>query len=234
MPRETFQQELDGLVADVSELGTEVANSLESAVEAMIGRDTKVVEPELGVDAPMKPMPLATWAATREGSRMTWRSFRMSEKPKMETTMKRADPSETRAWVLIPAAHSNRSRSRPTRAPRTAATARRKTSSHGDIIARSPPNRRTFRRSRAPSFYTKAVKKSREQRRRASFLERLRGEVHSQSFQPRSEEASCLRGVSKAIAKREPSVARVFRHDLRHGCFGPAFPAVVGAGLADA
>ncbi len=185
MPRETFQQELDGLVADVSELGTEVANSLESAVEAMIGRDTKVVEPELGVDAPMKPMPLATWAATREGSRMTCRSFRMSEKPKMETTMKRADPSETRAWVLIPAAHSNRSRSRPTRAPRTAATASRKTNSHGDIIARSPPNRSLPSITRS-FFYTKAVKKSREQRRRASFRERLQGKVHSQSFQPRS------------------------------------------------
>ena len=60
---------------------------------------------------------------------MTCRSFRMSQKPKMESTMKSADPSETRAWVLIPAAHSSRSRSRPTRAPGIAATARRKTSS---------------------------------------------------------------------------------------------------------
>jgi phosphate transport system protein len=54
MPRETFQQELDGLVADVIELGTEVATSLESVVEAMMGRDAKVVEPELGVDARYK------------------------------------------------------------------------------------------------------------------------------------------------------------------------------------
>jgi phosphate uptake regulator len=42
MPRETFQQELDGLVALVIELGTEVAASLKSAVEAMMGRDAKV------------------------------------------------------------------------------------------------------------------------------------------------------------------------------------------------
>jgi phosphate transport system protein len=54
MPREIFQQELDELVADVIELGTEVADSLESVVEAMMGRDAKVVEPELGVDARYK------------------------------------------------------------------------------------------------------------------------------------------------------------------------------------
>ena len=35
MPRETFQQELDGLVALVIELGTEVADSLESARASM-------------------------------------------------------------------------------------------------------------------------------------------------------------------------------------------------------
>ena len=54
MPRETFQQELDELVADVIELGTEVADALESVVEAMMDRDAKVVEPELGVDARYK------------------------------------------------------------------------------------------------------------------------------------------------------------------------------------
>jgi phosphate transport system protein len=54
MPRETFQQELDQLVADVMELGAEVASSLRSAVEAMMSRDAKVVEPELGVDARYK------------------------------------------------------------------------------------------------------------------------------------------------------------------------------------
>jgi phosphate transport system protein len=54
MPRETFQQELDELVADVIELGTEVASSLESAVEAMISHEARVVESELGVDARYK------------------------------------------------------------------------------------------------------------------------------------------------------------------------------------
>jgi phosphate transport system protein len=41
MPRETFQQELDQLVADVIELGAEVASSLESVVEAMVSRDAR-------------------------------------------------------------------------------------------------------------------------------------------------------------------------------------------------
>ena len=54
MPRETFQQELDELVADVIELGAEVASSLESAVEAMISHEARVVEAELGVDARYK------------------------------------------------------------------------------------------------------------------------------------------------------------------------------------
>ena len=54
MPRETFQQELDELVADVIELGAEVASSLESAVEAMISHEAGVVEAELGVDARYK------------------------------------------------------------------------------------------------------------------------------------------------------------------------------------
>ena len=48
--------------------------------------------------------------------------------------MNRADPSETRAWVLMPAAHSNRSRSRPTSPSKTAATKRRKTSSLGGPV----------------------------------------------------------------------------------------------------
>ena len=54
MPRETFQQELDELVADVIDLSTEIASSLENAVRAMESRDAKVVEPELGVDVRYK------------------------------------------------------------------------------------------------------------------------------------------------------------------------------------
>ena len=50
MPRETFQQELDGLVSDVLELGGEVEGSLENMVRAMEARDAEVARRELGVD----------------------------------------------------------------------------------------------------------------------------------------------------------------------------------------
>jgi phosphate transport system protein len=50
MPRETFQQELDGLISDVVELGAEVEASLENMVKAMEGRDANVARRELGVD----------------------------------------------------------------------------------------------------------------------------------------------------------------------------------------
>ena len=50
MPRETFQQELDDLVGEVMDLGTEVEGSLENMVKAMENRDAGVAEKELGVD----------------------------------------------------------------------------------------------------------------------------------------------------------------------------------------
>ena len=50
MPRETFQQELDGLVSDLIELGGEVEVSLENMVKAMEARDAEVARQELGVD----------------------------------------------------------------------------------------------------------------------------------------------------------------------------------------
>jgi len=50
MPRETFQQELDGLVSDLIELGGEVEASLENMVKAMETRDAGVASRELGVD----------------------------------------------------------------------------------------------------------------------------------------------------------------------------------------
>jgi phosphate transport system protein len=50
MPRETFQQELDGLISDVLELGSEVEVSLENMVKAMATRDASVASQELGVD----------------------------------------------------------------------------------------------------------------------------------------------------------------------------------------
>ena len=48
------------------------------------------------VPAPMKPMPLTTWAATRLGSRLTLFSRMTSWKPYWETTMINALPNETR------------------------------------------------------------------------------------------------------------------------------------------
>jgi phosphate transport system protein len=50
MPRETFQQELDGLIGDVIDLGKEVEGSLENMVVAMEARDADVAGRELGVD----------------------------------------------------------------------------------------------------------------------------------------------------------------------------------------
>src|ERR671917_61492 len=54
MPRETFQQELDDLVAEVLDLGGEVERSLESMVVAMETRDAGLANRELGVDARYK------------------------------------------------------------------------------------------------------------------------------------------------------------------------------------
>ena len=50
MPRETFQQELDDLVAEVLDLGGEVQGSLETMVKAMETRDADLASRELGVD----------------------------------------------------------------------------------------------------------------------------------------------------------------------------------------
>ena len=54
MPRETFQQELDDLVAEVLDLGEEVEGSLENMVKAMETRDADLANRELGVDARYK------------------------------------------------------------------------------------------------------------------------------------------------------------------------------------
>jgi phosphate transport system protein len=54
MPRETFQQELDDLVAEVLDLGGEVEGSLETMVKAMETRDADLASRELGVDARYK------------------------------------------------------------------------------------------------------------------------------------------------------------------------------------
>jgi phosphate transport system protein len=54
VPRETFQQELDDLVAEVLDLGSEVAGSLENMVRAMENRDDQIARKELGVDVRYK------------------------------------------------------------------------------------------------------------------------------------------------------------------------------------
>ena len=54
MPRETFQQELDGLISDLLDLGEEVEGSLDNMVRAMEGRDAEVARRELGVDVRYK------------------------------------------------------------------------------------------------------------------------------------------------------------------------------------
>jgi phosphate transport system protein len=50
LPRETFKQELDGLVSDLIELGGEVEASLENMVKAMETRDAEMARRELGMD----------------------------------------------------------------------------------------------------------------------------------------------------------------------------------------
>ena len=54
MPRETFQQELDGLTGEVLSLGREVGASLEKMVKAMETRDADLASKELGVDVRYK------------------------------------------------------------------------------------------------------------------------------------------------------------------------------------
>src|ERR671921_42496 len=54
MPRETFQQELDGLTSDLLDLGREVEASLENMVRAMEDSDAGVARQELGVDVRYK------------------------------------------------------------------------------------------------------------------------------------------------------------------------------------
>jgi phosphate transport system protein len=54
MPRETFQQELDDLVAEVLHLGAEVEVSLENMVRAVEAWDARIAEKELGVDVRYK------------------------------------------------------------------------------------------------------------------------------------------------------------------------------------
>jgi len=51
MPRDSFQQELDSLVAGMLDLGRQVEASLENMVRAIEGCDAELAGKELGVDA---------------------------------------------------------------------------------------------------------------------------------------------------------------------------------------
>jgi len=51
MPRDSFQQELDSLVAGMLDLGRQVGASLENMVRAIEGCGAKLAGKELGVDA---------------------------------------------------------------------------------------------------------------------------------------------------------------------------------------
>src|SRR5580658_2420458 len=101
--------------------------------------------------APRNPMPETTCAAIREGSSTTFCWVRMFANPYCETIMIRHDPTQTSMCVLIPAAHSRRSRSNPMRLPSAAASSSRRSISVLDIItsgieARLVPGlRRPFR-----------------------------------------------------------------------------------------
>ena len=54
MPRETFQQELDDLVAEVLDLGDQVEVSLENMMKAIENWEARIAEKELGVDVRYK------------------------------------------------------------------------------------------------------------------------------------------------------------------------------------
>src|SRR5919107_1539208 len=54
MPRDSFQQELDNLIADLLELGEEVESSLNNMVKAMEGHSAQMARQELGVDVRYK------------------------------------------------------------------------------------------------------------------------------------------------------------------------------------
>src|SRR3712207_1461980 len=54
MPRETFHQELEALVAEVLDLGGEVENSLVNMVKAMETHDASLANRELGADVRYK------------------------------------------------------------------------------------------------------------------------------------------------------------------------------------
>ena len=89
---------------------------------------------DLIVPAPMKPMPLTTWAAIRPGSKRvpSW-SARKPSKPYCETIIINALPRATRKWVRKPASLTRYSRSRPITVPQRPATQSRRIKFHSIV-----------------------------------------------------------------------------------------------------
>src|ERR671934_3051031 len=88
--------------------------------------------------APRKPIPVTICAAIRVGSARTTFApeARKAWKPYAETIVKSAEPSETSRCVRSPASRSRSSRSSPIAAPRAAASASRRSTSHEESVGR--------------------------------------------------------------------------------------------------
>jgi hypothetical protein len=112
--------------ARVSCAKQQLNENIASQIAATAQRLAAVVNPRITsrlkmiVPAPKNPIPLTTWAAIREGSRITFRSLNTSANPKAETSMNNVAPTHTSMWAPNPAAQSNRSRSKPMTLPSNA------------------------------------------------------------------------------------------------------------------
>ena len=68
--------------------------------------------------APIKPMPVTTCEAIRDGSSDTFfPCSRMKSKPECDNIIKSALPNDTKKWVLKPASFARYSRSKPIAPP---------------------------------------------------------------------------------------------------------------------
>ena len=86
--------------------------------------------------APIKPIPVTTCAAIREGSSVISGVPKMSENPNADTIIIRQEPTQTSMCVRKPAAQCFRSRSNPISAPKNDANESRIMISETLIILR--------------------------------------------------------------------------------------------------
>src|ERR671928_148796 len=108
-------------------------HSVAAVVRPRTERPWRMIAP-----APRKPIPVTICAAIRVGSaRITLvPEVRNAWKPYAETIVKSAEPSETSRCVRRPASRSRSSRSSPIAAPRAAASASRRNTSHQSSVGR--------------------------------------------------------------------------------------------------